>query len=232
MIYDHLGAVTSSSWFDSGCGGARARWRSNGSIETEGEVHGAAVPEAIFQWSDLVRAKAQKHGVPPQLVAGVLALESGGKAGTKSWCCYGLMGLLPDTASWRAGRVVTPAELLENHDLNVDLGTNLIAYLLKQYKGNIVKTVIAYNAGSVKCGASKKCPNAVNQWHAVTDCATNKQGQLYSVDYPARAFKYANDWLAKAGPVSSPRSSGNSSVVVGVLAVAAVAATFFSRRAA
>lgn len=238
-MYDHLGVVQSSSpWFDSGCGGAaRARWLPDGRIELQGVEHNQPLPKAVRQWDDLIVAKATKYDVPSQLVAGIMATESGGQAGLSSYAgAGGLMGLMPGTANWLAGRTVGFNELLSNHDLNVDLGAKLIAYNLKRYNGNIVKVALAYNAGSVKCGAPGKCPDGPNQWNAVTDCTGPKGVGGKAVDYPARMFKYANDWLASTGGISKPsattsaRSSGGGAIVFGVLAVFAVAATVLSSR--
>lgn len=198
-----LSAVTlPTEWFDSGCGGsAKARWLSDGRIELQGIEHKQPIPKAVKQWDDLIEVAASKHNVPPQLVAGILATESGGQAGLSSYAgAGGLMGLMPATANDLAGRTVSKEELLSNHALNVDLGTKLIARNLKQYKGNIVKVALAYNAGSVKCGAPKKCPDAPNQWNAVTDCDGPKGVGGKAVDYPARMFRYSNDWLAMRSP--------------------------------
>lgn len=192
-----LGAVQTPGWFSSGCAGssARARWVSGGYIEIEGQgVLQPTLPAAVDQWTSTIRSAASEHGVPPQLVAGIMATESNGQQGAKSWCCYGLMGFLPATASWVAGRTVTPAELLSNPTLNVRLGAKLIRTLLDKYKGDVVKTTLAYNAGSVKCGTPGKCPDGPNQWRAITDCAQGK-----AVDYPARMIGYSNAWQKKHG---------------------------------
>lgn len=199
-----VGAVLPGDWFDSGCGGtAKARWLPDGRIELQGVEHNALLPKAVRQWDELIVAKAKKYGVPPQFVAGIMATESSGQAELSSYAgAGGLMGLMPNTASWLAGRAVSLDELLSNHDLNVDLGVKLIAYLLKYYNGNIVKVALAYNAGSVMCGAPKKCPDAPNQWNAVTDCTGPKGVGGKAVDYPARMFKFSNDWRAAGGPAS------------------------------
>ena len=225
-----LGAVAlPTSWFDSGCGSstAKARWLLDGRIEVNGTEHGAPAPD-VHQWDGLITAAAKKHGVPPQLIAGIMATESGGKAGLSSYAgAGGLMGLMPATASDQAGRTVTFQELISDHALNVDLGTKLIAYLLKHYNGNIVKVALSYNAGSVKCGAPKKCPDSPNQWNAVTDCTGPGGVGGKAVDYPARMFKYSNDWL-KDGPKIDlkplvPNLSGiGASVFVQLLVVSAV----------
>jgi len=230
-----LSAVTlPTEWFDSGCGGsAKARWLPDGRIELQGIEHKSPMPKAVTQWNDLIEAAASKHNVPPQLVAGIMATESGGQAGLSSYAgAGGLMGLMPATASELAGRTVGLDELRSNHALNVDLGTKLIARNLKLYGGNIVKVALAYNAGSVKCGAPKKCPDAPNQWNAVTDCDGPKGVGGKAVDYPARMFRYSNDWLASrslklnldlsgVGPAVAKRLLG------WTLALGAVGASFY-----
>lgn len=202
-----LGAVQPEQWFDSGCGGgAQARWLPNGIIETQHDGQKAystlKLPEAVLKWAPLIQSAAAKAGVPPQLVAGIMMTESGGQPQAHSSCCYGLMGFLPATASDVAGRPVTPAELLSNTTLNVELGAKFLAQLLTKYKGNPVKVAIAYNAGSVKCGAPKKCPDAPNVWNAVTDCAQGK-----AVDYPGRVFAYSNDWVETMGTSVTPSTT-------------------------
>lgn len=184
-----LGAVLSEQWVTSGCSPARARWLPDGSIETDAGVQELVLPKAVHQWTGLIKSAAAKAGAPAQLVAGIMATESGGQPQAHSSCCYGLMGFLPATASWVAGRTVTPEELLSNTTLNVELGAKLIRQLLDKYQGNPIKVALSYNAGSVKCGAPKACSDAPNQWNAITDCAQGK-----AVDYPVRMFGYSNAW--------------------------------------
>lgn len=182
-----LGAVTSESWFDSGCGaGPRARWLSNGAIEIEGEgVIKEALPQPVLQWGDFIAEAAQKHAVPPQWIAGEMAAESGGQQRVHSWCCYGLMGLLPATASSMAGRKVGADELLDDPELNIDLGTKLLGQLFVKYGGNPIKVPAAYNAGSAKCGAGK-CETP-NRWNLVADCVKGK-----AIDYSTRVIRFSN----------------------------------------
>lgn len=227
-----LGAVQPSQWFTSGCtDAAQARWKPDGYIEVlHAGQQGTDVlqlPKAVLGWAPLIKSAAAKANVPASLVAGIMATESGGKSGLSSYAgAGGLMGLMPATASEQAGRTVTPEELLSNTTLNVELGAKLIGKLLDQYKGNIVKVAIAYNAGSVKCGAPKKCPDSPNKWNAVTDCDGPSGVGGKSVDYPARTFGYANSWVEsgvekQASPPSSLSGPSSSYVELG-LKIAAV----------
>lgn len=190
-VEELLGAVPlASAWVDSGCGaGPRARWLPDGSIEIEGEgVPLRALPKAVLQWKAEIQAASAKHGVPPQWIAGEMAAESGGLQSAHSYCCYGLMGLLPSTASSEAGRTVTASQLLGDPALNVDLGTKLLASLFTKYGGNPIKVPGAYNAGSPKCGAGK-CGES-NRWNLVADCVDGK-----AVDYSSRVIGFSNSAL-------------------------------------
>jgi hypothetical protein len=191
-----LGAVLTSEVFTSGCAGSSstARWLPNGMIESDGDVPIGLLAKEMDQWTELIRSAAVREGIPAQFIAGVMATESNGQQNAHTSCCYGLMGFLPATASSVAGRTVTPQELMSNPKFSIDLGAKLIKQLLTKYKGNIVKVTLAYNAGSVKCGAPKKCPDAPNRWNAVTDCADG-----LAVDYPGRTFGFSNAWLKQHG---------------------------------
>lgn len=216
-----LGAVTvPTTWFDSGCSGPRVRWTPEGLLEIEGEgAVSRALPEKVKQWRDVIVEKSAKYNVYPQFTAGVIATESGGDKNAHSFCCYGLMGLLPATAAQMAGRSVSPAELVNDPALNVDLGTKLLSQLLDKYNGNPIKTVIAYNAGSVKCGTSGKC-SSPNRWNVIADCTTGG----VSNDYPGKAFGYSNaaaKWLGVNPSVASFSSRGPSTgaLLLGTAAV-------------
>lgn len=215
-----LGALTlAGEWVDSGCGaGPRARWLADGSIEIEGEgVVEKALPKDVLQWGDEIAAAANKHGVPAQWVAATIAAESGGQQGAHSWCCYGLMGLLPSTASSQAGRTVSSDELLSDPALNIDLGTKLQASLFQKYGGNPIRIPAAYNAGSPKCGAGK-C-GAPNRWNLVADCVKGE-----AVDYSTRVMTYSNAalkaGLGQGGPPS--RAGGLLRLALGAAAVVGI----------
>jgi len=97
-------------------------------------------------------------GVDPYLVAGLIREESlyNGRA-TSPVGALGLMQLMPTTANVVATRLGLPAprrEALFDPHLNIQLGTAYVTRLLRQFKGNLVYTVAAYNAG----------PKAVQHW--------------------------------------------------------------------
>ena len=188
-----------------------------------------ALPKAVSQWNELIAQASSKYNIPAQLIAGVMATESGGKQKVLSPVnAAGLMQLLPSTASDQAKRTVTANELLKDPALNVDLGVRYMRELWDRYKGNPIKIAAGYNAGSVKCGAPGKCPDGPNQWNVITDCADGK-----AVDYPMRMFAYSNAALsAGVGTSTAPRAGsggGAGWLVAGLVAAAALAVTWRSR---
>lgn len=231
-MYDHLGAVQPpSGWFDSGCGaGPRVRWLAGGRLEVEGEGEPTrAVPKDVLAWSPLVAEKAKKYDLWPNVLAAFMATESGGQQKAKSYCCYGLMGLLPSTATGLAGRSVSPTELLNDPALNVDLGAKLVSQLLAKYEGNIVKATTAYNAGGAYCTPAKGC-SSVNRWGMRSDCPND-----VTVDYPGRVIGFSNALAGKvsgAPPSSTGRGSGSGLFVVVGLVVPLAALVLTSRRRA
>lgn len=215
-----LEAVSESGWFDSGCGGPRARWVGEGRIEIEGEgLPSKKLPDAVNQWRSEVVSAAAKYGLWPNFVAGVIATESGGSQHAHSSVAYGLMGLVPSTASLMAGRSVGADELLENAALNVELGSKLLDQLFVKYKNNPIKVAASYNAGSPKCGAGK-CVQP-NRFNLVADC----DSKGVAVDYVTRVISYSN--AAAAGAL---KSTPGRSLLVGVGIVLAVGtAIYFAR---
>lgn len=221
-----LGIVPSGGeWYTSGCSGAepRARWMPDGSIETTAVLEKREFPSAVLQWSSEISTSAAKHGVPASLIAAFMAAESGGNPKAASFCCYGLMGFLPATASSVAGRPVGAAELVNDPALNVDLGAKLLKILWDKYNGNVIKMAASYNAGSVKCGAPGKCAGYPNQWKVITDCANGK-----AVDYPGRIIAFNNSALGKVGGTVSVKKS--SVWLLPVLIGGAGAVWYFGRR--
>ena len=220
-----LDAVSLSVWFDSGCGaGPHARWLDGGAIEIEGEgVIKKTLPAAVKQWANEINAAALKFDLWPNFIAGFVATESGGKRDAHSFCCYGLMGLLPQTASSMAGRSVSPSELVENPALNIELGSKYVDQLMTKYKDNPIKVAAGYNAGSAKCGAGK-C-SVPNRFNLVADCVDGK-----AIDYVTRIIGYSN---AARGdlPVTIPNSrEGANPLLVGAGVVLAVGAAIYLSR--
>ena len=106
-----------------------------------------------------IRRYADPH-VDPFLVAGIIREESLYNPKALSPVgAMGLMQLMPETATRVARRLglgsVNREDLLKG-DVNVRLGVAYVGELLRDYKGNLIRAVAAYNAG----------PDAVNRWIA------------------------------------------------------------------
>lgn len=99
------------------------------------------------QYDQYIDSAAKKYGVDPALVKGVMAQESQGNTYAESPAgAEGLMQIKPDTASALAGRDVTAAELQNNPELNIDLGTKYLAQMISE-KGSVADGLGAYNQG-------------------------------------------------------------------------------------
>jgi hypothetical protein len=103
-------------------------------------------------FATLIAASARSHGVAPELVASVIAVESNFNPKAISWKdARGLMQLMPQTAS-RLGvkNAFDPQQ-------NIEAGTQYLKELLLRYNGNLELTLAAYNAG----------PERVQQYRSV-----------------------------------------------------------------
>lgn len=213
--------ATDVAWQDNRCAGVRWRTLSSGDVEIEGEgvvvAPAATWPKAVDQWRPIILSASKKHGVPAHIIAGIMAFESAGKQNASSFCCYGLMALMPSTAALVAKRQGLPAptkeQLLSDPALNVDLGTALLAELMRQYKGELPPVAVGYNAGRLRCGSGCEkaknpdtgkfecigpCPP--NPWNWIMDCARFK-GVLSTSNYPTRVVGFANYALRNGYPL-------------------------------
>jgi hypothetical protein len=93
-------------------------------------------------YDSLIRQIALTHGVDPDVVKGIIHVESQyNPQALSSKGAMGLMQLMPETASILGVR--DPWDPLEN----ITGGTKYISYLLKKYNGDLTKALAAYNAG-------------------------------------------------------------------------------------
>ena len=130
-----------------------------------GELHRGKIPlsSEIWSWAypkgylSAIQAGVGP-GLDPFLVAGLIREESLYNPFAVSRVgALGLMQLMPSTAAKVARQLGLPAldrEELFDPEANIHLGTTYVNSLFKQFKGNIIFTVAAYNAG----------PPAVNRW--------------------------------------------------------------------
>ena len=93
-------------------------------------------------YDTMISQIAQNQGVDPDLVKGIIHVESAfNPLALSPKGAMGLMQLMPGTASLLG--VQDPWDPQEN----ITGGTKFISYLLKKYNGNLTKALAAYNAG-------------------------------------------------------------------------------------
>ncbi len=133
-----------------------------GTLEIPADAMLRVDPEDIFlpvkiklldvPFANFIDDSARAHGVAPELVASVIAVESNFNPNAVSWrSARGLMQLMPETAL-RLGvtKIFDPQQ-------NIEAGTRYLKELLVRYNGDLSLTLAAYNAG----------PDRVEQYRAV-----------------------------------------------------------------
>jgi len=102
-------------------------------------------------YRDLIWRYAAQNGLDPYLVTAVIKVESNFRPDAVSAKgAVGLMQVMPDTARWAASKmgVLAPtAGDLVDPETNVRIGTWYLAELGREFEGNMVLTLAAYNAG-------------------------------------------------------------------------------------
>ncbi|SFM07554.1 lytic transglycosylase domain-containing protein [Pelosinus propionicus] len=104
-----------------------------------------------FPYQDIVYQYALERELDPFLVAGVIRTES--KFDAKALSpkgALGLMQMMPETAKWVAEQMEKhdfATMQLENPEINISMGTWYLASLKKEFKGNEVLMLAAYNGG-------------------------------------------------------------------------------------
>ena len=108
--------------------------------EVMDEVEAARDPQELRQ---LAVATARRHGLDPELVLAVVAVESGFRPDAVSpKGAQGLMQLMPGTA-----RDLGVQDALNPQD-NLDGGVRHLSELLALYGGDLERALAAYNAGA------------------------------------------------------------------------------------
>jgi transglycosylase-like protein with SLT domain len=94
-------------------------------------------------YANFIADSARAHGVAPELVASVIAVESNFNPNAVSWrFARGLMQLMPETAArFGVTKVFDPQQ-------NIEGGTKFLKELLLRYHGDLALTLAAYNAGT------------------------------------------------------------------------------------
>jgi hypothetical protein len=103
-------------------------------------------------FANFISESARAHGVAPELVASVIAVESNFNPNAVSWrSARGLMQLMPETAArFGVKQTFDPRQ-------NIEAGTRYLKELLLRYNGDLSLTLAAYNAG----------PDRVEQYRSI-----------------------------------------------------------------
>ncbi len=105
----------------------------------------------VPKFEPMIRAAALRHGLDPQLVKAVVAVESGFEPRAVSEKgAVGLMQILPATGERygvRADRKRSVDEKLTDPTLNLEVGTRYLADLRKMFAARLDLALAAYNAG-------------------------------------------------------------------------------------
>ncbi len=111
-----------------------------------------------LEYWDLIQQHADQHDLDPFVIAALMAQESTFDAGIRSAAnAWGLMQILPSTGSRYARSLgIRPFNTasLTRPEVNVRIGTQYFADLVRRYNGDIAPALAAYNAGE----------NRVDRW--------------------------------------------------------------------
>ena len=103
------------------------------------------------RFDPLIDAHAEAHGVDADLVRAVIQVESAfNPLAVSNTGAMGLMQLMPDTAEWIAkqlGDTGYSIEALHEPDRNIRYGTWYLSSLEREFHGNDILALAAYNAG-------------------------------------------------------------------------------------
>jgi soluble lytic murein transglycosylase-like protein len=136
----------------------------------------SAVPAQASEYDSLIEQAAQRNGVEPALLQGLIQQESGFNASAQSSAgASGLTQLMPGTAaSMGVLNTLDPAESIEG-------GARYLGQLMRQFGGNASDALAAYNAG----------PGAVEQYGGVPPYAETES-------YVSKVLGYAEGFRASA----------------------------------
>ncbi len=158
-----------------------------------------------FYYTAYLDSVNRSWGIEPELILSVIKKESAFDPRAISYAnAYGLMQLIPGTASQVAGRLRIPftsARQLFDPEFNIRLGSYYLKSLLERYQGNLVYALAAYNAG----------PRRVDRWRKTFP---TQDGDLFMENiafeqtrgYVRSVLKYYWTYLTITHPDSIPGS--------------------------
>jgi soluble lytic murein transglycosylase-like protein len=146
----------------------------------------AAAGPVAGQFSDLINAAAQKYGIDPALLKGLIRQESNFNPNAKSPAgAAGLCQLMPGTAAaLGCSNPLDPAQA-------VDAGAKYLSQQLKAFGGDVRKALAAYNAG----------PGAVQRYGGVPPYAETQ-------NYVRSVMSFADQYRSNPSPAGGRASGG------------------------
>jgi soluble lytic murein transglycosylase len=105
-------------------------------------------PELIFprKFLPMIQTASQKVGLEPEIALSIIRQESSFDPMARSEAdAFGLMQVLPSVAKRFKTSLATHEDLYKP-DVNIPLGTQLLAELQNRYQGSLILTAAAYNA--------------------------------------------------------------------------------------
>jgi soluble lytic murein transglycosylase-like protein len=132
------------------------------------------------QFSELINAAAQKHGLDPALLKGLIRQESNFNPNAKSPAgAAGLTQLMPGTAAaLGVTNPLDPAQAIEG-------GAKYLAQQLKAFDGDVRKALAAYNAG----------PGAVQRYGGIPPYAETQ-------NYVRAVMGFADEYRRQSPPAA------------------------------
>jgi len=104
-----------------------------------------------YYYREIVQENCRVNHIDEFIVAAVIKTESNFKNNAKSHHgAVGLMQLMPETASWIAQEMDDKnysVDELNEPQKNIEYGSWYLAQLMKEFKGNKILSLAAYNAG-------------------------------------------------------------------------------------
>ncbi|MEC0248991.1 lytic transglycosylase domain-containing protein [Paenibacillus chitinolyticus] len=167
--------------------------------------NGLFIGQMIYpiHYREEIRQNAVQYQVDPFLIAAIIKVETNFNHDRESKKgAVGIMQLMPDTAEWIRETSNTKSADFRDPKHNIQLGSWYLAWLNKQYKGNWLYSIAAYNAG--QGNVSKWKNNGV--WDG-TEETINKipfgetRHYVQRVLYYQQKFKklYGEEWSQNAG---------------------------------
>ncbi|MFA5053208.1 MAG: lytic transglycosylase domain-containing protein, partial [Parcubacteria group bacterium] len=220
-----------SEWTRSPCGGSsRYRYLHSGEIEVEGVgiPRLESWPAKVDEWKLLISQSAEANGVSPALLAAIVAIESGGES-TKigEGGRLGLTQLSLEMARLVSGSSGVGKETVLHPSWNLIYGARLILQCIDAENLNIVGALARFNSGKATCSVNAQCdgPDRWGVWTlpcSYVDSVIAAYNSAIMNGYAGAAYIDLDGTGGDRFETGEDR--GGSGLVVGLLAIGAIAA--------